>query len=64
MNKTFGTRTEGFWSDKERQLHMNVLELKTAMLTVLSLVQNVSNKHIRLTLDNIVAISYIENFGG
>ena len=64
INETFGTKTEGFWSEKERELHINVLELKAALLTILSLLKEVSNKHIRLNVDNTVTVAYIENFGG
>lgn len=45
-------------------MHINVLELKAAFLTLQSLAGNISQKHIRMNLDNTVAISYIENFGG
>ncbi|XP_071145224.1 uncharacterized protein [Mytilus edulis] len=64
INKTTGKKTEGFWSAEEREMHINVLELKAAFLTLQSLAGNISQKHIRMNLDNTVAISYIENFGG
>jgi hypothetical protein len=58
------TKTEGLWSEEERQLHIFILELKAAFLTLLSLTGSVTHKHIRLYLDNTMAISYITNFGG
>ncbi|CAG2190132.1 unnamed protein product [Mytilus edulis] len=64
INKTTGKKREGFWSAEEREMHINVLELKADFLTLQSLAGNISQKHIRMNLDNTVAISYIENFGG
>ncbi|CAC5403812.1 unnamed protein product [Mytilus coruscus] len=64
INKTTGKKTEGFWSAEEREMHINVLELKAAFLTLQSLAGNISQKAYSMNLDNTVAISYIENFGG
>ena len=56
--------THGMWSDEEKTEHINVLELKTAMLGVLSLCRNLHDCHIRIELDNTTAVSYINNMGG
>lgn len=64
VNKTHNVKTEGFWSQEERNKHINVLELKAALFALLSLVSKVINCHVRLYMDNTVAISYISNFGG
>ncbi|CAC5386379.1 unnamed protein product [Mytilus coruscus] len=62
--KLLEKKTEGFWSAEEREMHIIFLELKAAFLTLQSLAGNISQKHIRMNLDNTVAISYIENFRG
>lgn len=63
-NQSNGDKTEGFWLSEEKLLHINYLELKAAFLTLQSLVGSVKHQHIRLNMDNTVAISYINNFGG
>ena len=56
--------THGMWSDEEKTEHINVLELKAAMLGVLSLCRDLHDCHIRIELDNTTAVSYINNMGG
>ena len=56
--------THGKWSEEEKTEHINVLELKAAMLGVLSLCRNLHDCHIRIELDNTTAVSYINNMGG
>ncbi|CAC5391519.1 unnamed protein product [Mytilus coruscus] len=64
INKTTGKKKQKGFGQQKREMHINVLELKAAFLTLQSLAGNISQKHIRMNLDNTVAISYIENFGG
>ena len=56
--------THGMWSEEEKTEHINVLELKAAMLGVLSLCRNLHGCHIGIELDNTTAVSYINNMGG
>lgn len=48
----------------EQKDHINVLELKAAFLVLQSLCGTRSRVHIRLQLDNTVAVAYIQNMGG
>ena len=54
----------GRWADVESPVHINVLELHAAKLTLLALATNVSHSHIRLMLDNTTAAAYIDKMGG
>ena len=56
--------THGMLGDEEKTEDINVLELKTAMLGVLSFCRNLHDCHIRIELDNTTAVSYINNMGG
>ena len=54
----------GRWTDDEYYVHINVLELNAAKLTLLALAPNVSHSHIYLMLDNTTAAAYIDKMGG
>ena len=54
----------GRWDLKERKLHINVLEMKAIEFGLLSLCQEIDNKHIRIKTDNTTAVAYINNMGG
>ena len=64
INNSNGDTTEGQWTEADQREHINYLELKGAFLVLQKLNTGTSNCHIRLFLDNTVAISYINNFGG
>ena len=53
----------GWWTAVESPVHINVLELLAAKLTLLALAPIVWNTHIRL-LDNTTAAAYIIKMGG
>ena len=54
----------GRWTVDESPVHINVLELHAAKLTLLALAPNVSHSHIRFMLDNTTAAAYIDKMGG
>jgi len=54
----------GRWLEHEQNRHINCLELEAAKLGLQSLCQNESNVHIHLQLDNVTAITYLNNMGG
>ena len=56
-------QTNGKWSATERQLHINVLELKGAMLGIQSLLKNQTSKIISLNMDSSTAVAYINHKG-
>ena len=57
-------QTQGLWSEEEKTLHINVLELKAVYLGLMSLCYNLSNVHIQVQMDNTTGIAYINNMGG
>ena len=57
-------KTHGKWSATERQLHINVLELKGAVLGIQSLLKNQSSKIISLNMGSSTAVAYIKHKGG
>ena len=54
----------GFWTEKEKREHINLLELKAIWLALLSFETEIKNCHILLRVDNTTAISYINKMGG
>ena len=57
-------KTGGHWSYSEQDSHINILELKAAYLALQSFCTVRENIHINLQMDNMVAVSYINNMGG
>lgn len=64
VNVTHNTHTNGLWSEQEKLEHINILELKAALLTIKALAAEMQNAHIQIFMDNTVAISYVNKFGG
>lgn len=64
VNQTNNQTTSGHWSFEEKLEHINYLELKAGFLTLKALCANVSHTHIRLSMDNTVAVAYVNNMGG
>ena len=62
LNQT--SKTQGFWTPEEQELHINVLELKACLLGFKALCGQLSNCHVQLQLDNTTAVCYITNMGG
>ena len=59
-----GTRTGGPWSQSEKQMHINCLELLAATLALKSFVKDRTGIAVLLQLDNQTAVAYINNMGG
>ncbi len=58
-------RTGGQWQKEEARAHINVLELKAALLAIQAFVKSTScPRHIQLLMDNSTAVSYINERGG
>ena len=64
VNNMTGIKTEGKWSVEEIEKHINYLELKAAYLALQKLLGNEENTHVRIYMDNTVAVTYINNYGG
>ena len=58
------SRTGGRWALEEAESHINVLELKAALLGLKALCGNISDSHIQLQMDNTTAVTYVNNKGG
>lgn len=56
--------TGGMWSDTETDLHINVLELKAILLALQSFCRDIINSHIKLLVDNMTAVIYVNKQGG
>lgn len=56
--------TMGPWSEQERLLHINYLEILAAFLGLKAYAKDVFNCQILLRVDNTTAISYINRMGG
>ena len=58
------TSTKGLWSDKEKRLHINVLELKVVSLVLQSFKDQCQNQTVLVTMDNSTVVAYINKQGG
>lgn len=54
----------GQWSNDETKFHINVLELKAVLIGLKSLCSTVERKHIRVYIDNMTAVAYVNDMGG
>ena len=59
-----GTSTGGPWTEKEREHHINYLELLAAFLALRTFVRNKMGISVLLLLDNVTAIAFINRMGG
>ena len=57
-------RTGGPWSQMEKMMHINCLELLAATLAVQTFAKNSNRISLLLLLDNTTAVAYINNLGG
>ena len=68
-NKGWGTHldqssTKGLWSDREKRLHINVLELKVVSLALQSFKDQCQNQTVLVAMDNSTVVAYINKQGG
>lgn len=59
-----GETASGQWSNSERKLHINRLELLAALFALKIFTKNISNCQILLRVDNTTTMSYINRMGG
>lgn len=59
-----GASSHGPWSQEERKMHINYLELKAAFFGIKCFAVNLRNTNILLRIDNTTAIAYINKMGG
>ena len=56
--------TKGQWSDREKRLHINVLELKAVSLALRSFKDQCQNQTVLVATDNSTVVAYINKQGG
>lgn len=59
-----GMSTRGFWSEEEQKLHINTLELKAILNSIMSIFRDSRNISILVRVDSTTAIAYVNKFGG
>ena len=59
-----GVTTGGLWSQMEQKLHINCLELLAGCFAVKSFTKDRLCVHVRLRMDNVSAVAYINRLGG
>lgn len=59
-----GNKAGGRWTDQEKTLHINVLELKAILFALKALGDKIRNKHVKVLSDSTTAVCYVTNFGG
>ena len=56
--------TKGLWSDREKRLHINVLELKAVSLALRDFKNQCQNQTVLVATDNSTVVAYINKQGG
>ena len=56
--------TKGLWSDREKRLHINVLELKAVSLALRDFKDQCQNQTVLVGTDNSTVVAYINKQGG
>ncbi|XP_062570047.1 uncharacterized protein LOC134232103, partial [Saccostrea cucullata] len=64
INENSGECIQGLWDDHDKEAHINFLELKAAYLALTRMCKHLKDCHVKLYLDNTVAVTYINKMGG
>lgn len=59
-----GNVTRGFWNSKERDCHINYLELLAAFFALKCFATDISDCEVLLRIDNATTLAYINRMGG
>ena len=57
-------QAQGLWSEEEKQLHINYLELKAVFLALKTFLPTLKNTAVRILTDNTACMYYIRKQGG
>ena len=63
-NETTGECYQGIWSEEEKTNHINYLEPIAGQIALTKFCKNVNDCHVKLYMDNTVAVTYISKMGG
>jgi hypothetical protein len=55
---------KGFWTEEEKQLHINVLEYRAVRLALQTFLPIVKGKSVLIHTDNTTTLNYINKLGG
>lgn len=64
FNENNGDCYQGEWLDEDKENHINYLELKVGFIALTKFCGDIGNGHVRLYMDNSVAVTYISKMGG
>lgn len=64
VNEDSGEAISGLWDENTSESHINYLELLAGFKTIKGLGENLRDSHVRLCMDNSVAVSYVNKQGG
>lgn len=56
--------TSGTWSLDEKELHINILELKAILFSLQAFAHELEGRHIKVFCDNTTALTYVNEMGG
>ena len=59
-----GESTNGFWTEEERKMHINILEMQAILYAILCFKSKFQNKKINIRSDNKTTVFYILKMGG
>lgn len=64
FNESNGECIQGQWSINDKEHHINYLELKAGLIAVTTFCEEMQNCHVKLLMDNTVAVTYVSKMGG
>jgi ribonuclease HI len=59
-----GRCPNGIWTASEAAMHINILELLAVKFSLMSLLADQTNTHIRIMSDSTTVVCYINDMGG
>ncbi|XP_062571921.1 uncharacterized protein LOC134233885 [Saccostrea cucullata] len=64
FNENNGDCYQGEWLDEDKEKHINFLELKVGLIALSKFCNDLQEGHVKLYMDNTVAVTYISKMGG
>ena len=57
-------KTQGLWTEEEKKLHINALELKAVLFALKSFLKSMTKSQVLVKTDNTTTVAYINKMGG